>query len=49
MPSHFSQPIVQPWLNQKHDWPELHSGSLPFVQPQLYLKDVVRLQRIAQT
>ena len=49
MPSHLSQPIVQPWLNQKHDWPELHSGSLPFVQPQLYLKNVVGLQRIAQT
>ena len=40
---------MQPCENQKHDWPELHSGSLPFVQPQLYLKNVVGLQRIAQT
>ena len=34
--SHALHPIVHPWLNQKHDWPELHSASVPFVQVQLY-------------
>ena len=26
----------QPWLNQKHDWPLLHSASVPLVHLQLY-------------
>ena len=27
------QPIVVPWLNQKHAWPTLH-GLVPFLQSQ---------------
>jgi hypothetical protein len=30
-----AHPTLQPWENQKHDWPVLHS-LVPFVQRQLY-------------
>ena len=34
LPVHLEQPTEQPWLNQKHDWPELHSD-VPLLHEQV--------------